>query len=139
MVLCIKSPRVKRLFALLCMVLALVYASASGSEVLNSIQHSGAEASAHDHSVLSDALAMQADHHADIDPADPADDKGQNEIAGGHHHHGDNSSSLLASSADELPGLMLLGNLRALAGDRHVDGIAVPGPERPPMVLKLAA
>jgi hypothetical protein len=134
-----KLPSVKRLFALLCLVLALVYASGSTSQVVNTIQHSNAQASAHDHSELSDALAMQADHHADIDPAEPDDDQGQNEIAGGHHHHGDNGPSLLATSAHELPGVMLLGNLRARAGDRHVDGIAVPGPERPPMVLKLAA
>lgn len=136
---CIKSLRFKRLSALLCLVLALVYAGGSASQLVNTIQHSGAEEFAHDHSVLSDVLAMQAGHHADIDPAEPADDQGQNEIAGGHHHHGDNGPSLLATSAHDLPGVILLGNLRARAGDRHVDGIAVPGPERPPMVLKLAA
>lgn len=136
---CIKSLRFKRLSALLCLVLALVYAGGSASQLVNTIQHSGAEAFAHDHSVLSDVLAMQAGRHADIDPAEPADDQGQNEIAGGHHHHGDNGPSLLATSAHDLPGVILLGNLRAHAGDRHVDGIAVPGPERPPMVLKLAA
>jgi hypothetical protein len=135
----IKSSRLKRLFAMLCLVLALVYAGGSASQVVNTIQHSGAEASAHDHSVLSDALAMQADHHADIDPAESADDQAQNEIAGGHHHHGDNGPSLLATSAHELPGVIMLANLRARAGDRHVDGIAVLGPERPPMVVKLAA
>lgn len=136
---CIQSLRVKRLFALLCLVLALVYAGGSASQVVNAIEHSAAQSSAHDHSVLIDALAMQAGDHAEIDPANSADDQAQNEIAGGHHHHGDTGPSLLATSANEMPGVTLLGNLRVPAGDRHVDGIAVPGPERPPMVLKLAA
>ena len=135
----IKIPDVKRLFASLCVGLMLVYAVGSTSQLTNTLQHSVDQASAHEHSVLSNALTIQANQHADDDHSDPADDQGQNEIAGGHHHHGDNGPSLLATSAHDLPGVILLGNLRARAGDRHVDGIAVPGPERPPMVLKLAA
>lgn len=133
------TSRVKRLFALLCLALAVVYAGSSATQISNTIQHSAAQASEHEHSMLSDALAIQAGHHADDDPADAADNQTQHDVAGGHHHHGDTSPSLLATSANDLPGVMLLGNLRAPAGDRHVDGIAVPGPERPPMVLKLDA
>ena len=133
------TSRVNRLFASLCLALTLVYAGSFASQITNSIQHSAAQASEHEHSMLSDALAIQAGHYADDDPVDAADDQTQHDVAGGHHHHGDTSPSLLATSANELPGVMLLGNLRARAGDLHVDGIAVPGPERPPMVLKLAA
>lgn len=129
----------KRLFALLCLALALVYAGGTTSRLMNSLQHSGTQASAHEHLALSDALAMQAGHHADDDPPDAADDQTQHEIVGGHHHHGDTGPSLLATFVNELPGVMLFKNLRAPTGDRHLDGIPVPGPERPPMVLKLDA
>lgn len=135
----IKISRLKRFFALLCLALALVYAGSSASQMANTLQHSGVQASAHEHSMLSDVLPIEAGHHADNDLADAADDQERRDIAGGHHHHGDNGPSLLATSAVELPGVMLMGSLRAPAGDRHVDGIAVAGPERPPMVLKLAA
>ena len=133
------TSRVNRLFALLCLALALVYAGSSASQITNTIQHSAAQASEHEHSMLSDALAIQAGHHADDDPADAADNQTQHDVAGGHHHHGDAGPSLLAANMNELPGVLLFENLRALSGDRHVDGIAVPSPERPPMVLKLDA
>lgn len=135
----IKIPCVKRLFTVLCVALVLVSAGGATSQLINALQHSGLQSSAHEHSALSDALAMQADHHADDDHADAAGDQAQDDIAGGHHHHGDAGPSLLAMSANDLTGVMLFGNLRASFGDQHVDGIAVSGPERPPMVLKLAA
>lgn len=129
----------KRFFAVLCLALALVYAGGTTSQLLNSLQHSGTQSAAHQHLALNDALAMQAGHHADDDPPDAADDQIQHEIAGGHHHHGDTGPSLLTSFANELPGVMQFRNLRAPTGDRHIDGISVPGPERPPMVVKLTA
>ncbi|WP_157973106.1 hypothetical protein [Blastomonas sp. UPD001] len=135
----IKISRLKRLFALLCLALALVYAGSSASQLANTIQHSGIQSSAHEHSVLSEVLPIEVGHHADNDLADASDDQERRDIAGGHHHHGDTGPSLLATSAVELLGVMLLENLRAPAGNRHVDGIAVAGPERPPMVLRLAA
>ena len=64
------TSRVKRLFALLCLALAVVYAGSSATQISNTIQHSAAQASEHEHSMLSDALAIQAGHHADDDPAD---------------------------------------------------------------------
>jgi len=135
----LKFARVERFVAVLCLVLALVYAGASASQAINTMQHSAAQEAAHEHSVLSDALEMRGSHHADDGPADLDNDQTQHDVAGGHHHHGDTGPSLLATSANELPGVMLFSNSRAPARDRRVDGIAVPGPERPPMVLKLAA
>lgn len=126
-------------FAVLCLALALVYAGGTTSQLMNSLQHSGTQSAAHQHLALNDAPAMQDDQHADDDHADAGYDQAQDDMAGGHHHHGDAGPSLLATSANELTGVMLFGNLRARTGDRPVVGIAVPGPERPPMVLKLDA
>lgn len=137
-------PRVKRFFVALCLAMAFVYAVGSTTQLINGLQHSGPQASAHEHSVLSDALVTQADHHtadhhAGEDHADAADDQTQDDMVGGHHHHGDTGPSLLATLGTELPRAMLFGTMLAFAGDQHIVGISVPGPERPPMVLKLAA
>lgn len=126
------------------MALAFVYAVGSITQLINGLQHSGPQASVHEHWVLSDALVVHADHHTndqhvDEDHADPAVDPTQDDMAGGHHHHGDTGPSLLATLGNELPRAMLFGTMLVFAGDQHIIGISVPGPERPPMVLKLAA
>lgn len=125
---------------MLCMALALVYAGASSSQMINTIQHASIQSAEHEHSVFSDAVTAQAGHHVDDDHHDDGDEEqGPDQLAGGHHHHGDTGPSLLADRADELANVVLFESLHASTRDRQVTGIAVPGPERPPRLVTLAA
>lgn len=123
-------PRISRLFVMLCMAVVLVYAGASTSQVINQIQHSPAQVTAHDHDIFSDAgaIAMQTDHHDD----DAGEDQSSEHLAGGHHHHGDTGPSLMVSVSDPIESLALAESLRAPLKVRQVAGVDEPGPERPP-------
>lgn len=136
----LKVFHVDRLFVMLCMALALVYAGASTSQVIDTIQHAPVQVTEHEHSVFSNALTAQAGDHADDNHADETDDEqAPDHLAGGHHHHGDTGPSLIAGAADELANVVLFESLHASIRDRQVIGIAVPGPERPPRQMTLAA
>lgn len=125
---------------MLCMALALVYAGALGSQVAGQLQHAPTQVADHDHLMFSDVLTLQADDHADAShDGKTTDDQSQDQLAGGHHHHGDTGPSLMTGTADELAGVILFETVRPSIKDRQIAGVAVPGPERPPRQMILAA
>lgn len=129
-------PRIDRLFVMLCVALALVYACASASQVIDRIQHSSAHVTQHDHVVFSDAVAVVAhgDHHDDdVGGGDVGTgDQPSDHLAGGHHHHGDTGPSLAVDTTEAFGLMALSESLRSSIQDRQIAGVAVPGPERPP-------
>jgi hypothetical protein len=124
----------KRMGAMLCIVLAMAFAAVSATNAVNKIQHQQGGAAHHEHLQFSDILVDADDHH---DDHDNANDREENSAANhqpgaGHHHHGDMTPGLpaLASGETAMPGLGA--DRHSLKPDGGVLGHPTRGPERPP-------
>lgn len=125
----------------MCIALALVYAGALTSQMVNQIQHAPAQAVHHDHAVFASAFELQADSHAQDAHHDDevGGDEAPDHLAGGHHHHGDTGPSVMADAVPEFAMMAPFESLRASIADRQIAGVGVPGPERPPRQTALTA
>lgn len=139
----------KRLCTMLCMALALVFAGTSLSSVVDAIQHAPGATAQHSHllfSELADEGLHLDDHdigHHDADQHAPSGDQDDGDSTphapGGHHHHGDSGSGLLAMAGDAELAPSPAARLKGFAPERHVTGLRVPGPERPPKTGMMSA
>ena len=130
----------KRLCAMLCVVLALGYAGASAANAVNRIQHQ--LGGSHEHMLLSEVSVDTADHHDHDDHDDNAgsDDRDggtqpEHQPGTGHHHHGDVGSGLPAFGPGAAHGLDPGSDSHSLKPDRRARALASYGPERPPKRL----
>jgi hypothetical protein len=90
----LRTHSVKAAFAMLCIALSLVFASAAAAGVVDAVQHSG-PAGPHQHLAFSDVSfnVHHGDHHADGDGEQDSDQTG----GAAHHHHGEGSSAYVAA------------------------------------------
>jgi len=132
--------RASRLFAMLCMALALVYAGALTSQIVDQVQHLPEQAAAHDHMIFSAAGQIApiadhngGDHHGEDHQADDAGIAHPDEPdASGHHHHSDTGPGLMVLAAGSAATPVFFEALHAPLNDQEATRVAVPGPERPP-------
>lgn len=135
------SSPANRVWTIVCIALALVYAGALTSQMVNQIQHAPAQAAHHDHAFFGSAFELPANsraqdaHHDDEVGGDEAPDH----MTGGHHHHGDTGPSVMANAVPEFASVVPFERLRASITDRQIAGIHMPGPERPPRQRQLTA
>lgn len=120
-----------KIYAALCIALALLFAALSLSGLINETQHVLGGPADHSHSILSE-LTIEQDHAADHHAAQHDDDGPANDLPGAHHHHWDGSSGTL------LLGLCVLSLATAMRShhDRKPEpalfGGSISAFERPP-------
>ncbi|MEQ6332549.1 hypothetical protein [Sphingobium sp. MK2] len=119
---------------MLCVVLALAFAAASATSVVDRIQHQPGAPTNHQHMLFTDISFDADDHHVGHSDASDRDDGADpdHQPGTGHHHHGDSGSGLpaFASGDNGLPDLR--SDRRSLTPARPVIGVTIHGPERPP-------
>lgn len=124
----------KRMGAMLCIVLALAFAGASAASAVNGIQHRPGSSAHHEHMPFSDMLVDADDHHDDHGNAGDRDGSpaADHQPGTGHHHHGDSGSGLPAFTSTEMPMPGLEAGQHDLTRDPAPPGLSSYGPERPP-------
>lgn len=128
----VASPRIRRLFAKLAIILALVFAGSNLSSAIDQIQHSPGAPIAHQHLGLSD-LSVASDHDTDHHAPAPDGDGSTDPVTGTHHHHhADSGSGVMAH-------MSALATRPTAATTPYAQEIAAPpprlslsGPKRPP-------
>ncbi|WP_288287783.1 hypothetical protein [uncultured Sphingobium sp.] len=124
----------KRMCAMLCVVLALAFAGASATRIVDRIQHQPGGPADHTHLPFSD-IAYDADDHYDDHAGTDDQDNGANpdhQPGPSHHHHGDSGSGLPVLAAAETVKSDLGADRHDLRRDRAPPGLSTYGPERPP-------
>ncbi len=111
----------RKLCALLCVALALVFTGAGAAAVINDVQHMTGTPGNHEHVMFSNISLDDRDHHSDQHSGH----------AGGHHHHGDIATGmLLLPTGIATP--IVSGDRNPLMRDHQRQGIRLPQPDRPP-------
>ena len=128
----------KRLTAMLCIALALVFAVGSPSSAVDGIHHAKGASIEHGHLIFSD-LAIEQDY-ADCNQAPDSDDTSpRDHLPGGHHHHGDSSSGMIAPVPAGAMVFALTSAPHGIEPERQTPGLKTRGPERPPKPLTMNA
>ena len=113
---------------MLCVVLALAFAGASATRIIDRIQHQPGGPADHTHLPFSDIAYDADDHHDDQDKsANPDHQPGPS-----HHHHGDSGSGLPVLVAAETAKSGLDTDRHGRRRDRAPPGLSAYVPERPP-------
>ncbi len=119
---------------MLCVVLALAFAGASATRIVDRIQHQPGGPADHTHLPFSDIAYDADDHHDDHADMDEQGDGANPDHQPGpsHHHHGDSGSGLPALAAAETAKSALDTDRHGRRRDRAPPGHSTYGPERPP-------
>jgi hypothetical protein len=128
----------KRLTAMLCIALALIFAGFSVSSAIDGIQHAPGAPTEHEHLILSD-LSMEQDHADDHHAPASDEDSPADHLPGGHHHHGDSGSGTILPAPAGAMMLVLANDPRDIEPEHQAPGLKVRGPERPPKTLTMNA
>lgn len=111
----------RKLCALLCVALTLVFTGAGAATVITDVQHMTGVSGNHEHVLFSNISLDDRDHHSDQHSGH----------AGGHHHHGDIATGmLLLATGISTP--IVTGHRNPLMRDHQRTGIRLPQPDRPP-------
>jgi hypothetical protein len=98
----LRTHSVKAVFAVLCIAMSLVFASAAAASVVDAVQHSGPDRP-HQHVAFSDISfnVHHGNHHADASGEQDRDQSG----GAAHHHHGEGPSGYVAAveASDHVP------------------------------------
>lgn len=115
-----RSP-MRKLCALLCVALVLVFAGAGAASVITDVQHMKGVSGNHEHVLFSNISLDDRDHHSDQHSGH----------TGGHHHHGDIATGmLLLPTSISKP--IATGDRTPLMRDHQRNGVWLPQPDRPP-------
>jgi hypothetical protein len=133
------SSSARRLCAMLCILLVLLFAAVQGANALDRIQHASV-AMPHEHVLLSTVMMDKVDVVADIHAEAPDADLGmEGPLPVHHHHHSDHGPSLAAPfSAQEM--MVVISSPRLnIPHVPVVMGTTIQGLERPPKPQAFAA
>jgi hypothetical protein len=128
----------RRLVAMLCVALALVFAGQALSSAVDAIQHAAGAPDQHEHLIFSE-FSMESGHADEHVMPGYSSDYGDNgpvdHLPGGHHHHGDNGSGMIVAGFVSTAMVSHLRDRHDMAPERQTHGITMHGPERPPKSL----
>lgn len=111
----------RKLCALLCVALTLVFTGSGVATVITDIQHMTGASGNHEHVLFSNISLDDHDHHSDQHSGH----------GGGHHHHGDIATGMpLLPTGIATP--IATGDRNPLLRDHLRHGIRLPQPDRPP-------
>ena len=113
----------KRVSAVLCIALTLVFSGAAAASIINAVQHMNGDPGVHEHVLFSNISLDDDDHHSDIHSGD---------TGGHHHHHGDISTGMTAFAASGVAIPVTTGDRHRLARDHVQVSVRLSLPERPP-------
>ena len=112
----------RKLCALLCVALALVFTGAGAASVINDVQHMTGTPGNHEHVLFSNIAMDDRDHHSDQHSGH----------AGGHHHHGDIATGMPLLLPTGIAASIATGDRNPLMRDHLRPSIRMPQPDRPP-------
>lgn len=117
------SPR--RIGAIVCVALALVFLQSGAASILNGVQHLSGNPDTHEHALFSNISLDDDDNHSGLH-------SGHESHGGHHHHHGDINTGMAAFAASGMMAPVATGDRNQLGHD-HVRVLARQSlPERPP-------
>jgi hypothetical protein len=133
------SSSARRLCAMLCILLVLLFAAVQGANALDRIQHASV-AMPHEHMLLGTVTIEQIDGiaapHVDAPDADP-DMEGP--LPAHHHHHADHGPSLAAPFSGQDLMVVVSSQRLNIPHVPAVMGTTIQGLERPPKPQAFAA
>lgn len=118
--------------------LALLFAGASASNMLDQIQHPPGKAIDHDH-LLFGSLTAELDHADDHDPSGDDRDETGRLLQGHHHHHGDTGSAIALDPSDRSLISLVRNHPHDTGPSSEKPGSGTTGPERPPRHAMISA
>jgi hypothetical protein len=115
----------KKLCAMLCVALALVFAASAVASIITSVQHMNGTSGNHEHVLFSNISLDDKDHHSD---------KHSGHGSSGHHHHGDISTGMASLVPSGVAKPIVTGEQRLTSRNRVRISVRLSLPERPPRV-----
>jgi hypothetical protein len=133
------SSSARRLCAMLCILLVLLFAAVQGANALDRIQHASV-AMPHEHMLLGIVTMEQVDVVADVHAAAPdASLDMEGPLPVHHHHHADHGPSLAAPFSAQEMMLVVSSQRLNIPHVPAVMGTTIQGLERPPKPQAFAA
>lgn len=119
-------------------VLALLFAGASSSNMLDRVQHAPSVASDHEH-VLFSGLTAESDHSDDHRSSDDDESDTGRVPQGHHHHHGDAGSAIPLDASDRSSIAPVRSHPHDVGPTGERPGSNAAGLERPPRGMTMNA